>query len=111
MNPDIRSGLRESKHFPAQDLARVGFEIHQRKQEFLFGCVQNRLAAATRLALPGIAHLGFRRRITPRIGPLKRKQDELEFLRRESGECQTFPPIRFDLGIRKHAPKCNPYSE
>jgi len=27
----------------------------------------------------------------------------LEFLGRQPGECQKFPSIRFDLGIRQHA--------
>ncbi len=103
MNPCVGLRLTHVKDLTEQDLERVGFEIDQGEQEFLFRRGEGTRATATGFTLTGGARQGFRRGIAPGIRSLKRGQYEFEFFGRESGERQELPPIRFDSGIREHA--------
>src|ERR1700677_4083817 len=88
MNPIVHLRLTQLKEFAQDGLNRIGLEVNQDKQEFIFWQMQESLATTASGTLTGLPLGGLLGGIELLIRPWKGSQPKLQLQERQASEGQ-----------------------
>jgi hypothetical protein len=104
LNPVVRSRLTQPKHLPQHDLQRIGFLLHQAKQEFLLCRLPLSFPPSSTLPFTDTARGGSVFGIFCGVDNAKRLRQRRKLCRGQSSQRQQPPSVFLQSFIFKHHP-------